>query len=62
VSIVAKRSPISATAELFYSHYTRQPALVSTLVKNCTILLEQRFTARMPLLTSSTAFRLGRRR
>jgi len=35
---------------LFYGHYTGQPALVSTSVKNWWILLVQSFTACMPLL------------
>jgi len=30
---------------LFYDHYTGQPALVSTPIKNCMILFEQSFTA-----------------
>ena len=41
-----------------YGHYTEQSASGGTPVKNWRILLEQSFTARMPLLT----FGLGRRR
>jgi len=36
-------------------HYLAPP------VKNCRILLEQSFTACTPLLTTASAFRLGRR-
>jgi len=43
-------------------HYTEQPALASSSVKNWRILLEQSFTARMPLLMVTGAFGLGRRR
>jgi len=36
------------------SHYTGQPVLAGTPVKNWMILLEQSFTAHMPLLTATT--------
>jgi len=45
----------------FYGYYTGQPALAGT-PKNWTISLKQSFTAHMPLMTATTAFRLGRRR
>ena len=44
-----------------YHHYTGQSVLAGTPVKNWMILLEQSFTARMPLLTATSAFGLGRR-
>jgi len=44
----------------FYSHYTGQPA--GTPVNNWRILLEQSFTACMPLLMATSTFALGRRR
>jgi len=45
----------------FYGHYTGQPALAGTPIKNWRILLEQSSTARMPLVTATSIFRLGRR-
>jgi len=45
----------------FYGHYTGQPALDGTPVKNWRILLVQSFTSRKPLLTATSAFELGRR-
>jgi len=36
-----------------------QPVLPGTPVKNWRILLEQSFSARMPLLVATSAFRLG---
>jgi len=45
----------------FYNHYTDQPLLVSIPVKNCKILLEQSFTAHMPLLMATSTFGLGTR-
>jgi len=46
----------------FYGHYTDQLALACFRLKNWGILLVQSFTARMPLLTATSAFGLGRRR
>jgi len=40
--------------QMFHGHYTGQRVFDR-------ILLEQSFTARMPLLMATTAFRLGRR-
>ena len=45
-----------------YGHYTGQPVLAGTPVKNWRILLEKRFAARMPLLTATSAFEWERRR
>ena len=42
-------------------HYTGQPALAGTPVKNWGILLQQSFTASMPLLMATSAFRAERR-
>jgi len=44
---------LTTTTPLFYGHYTGQPVLASTPVKNCRILLEQSFTAPMPSLAHS---------
>jgi len=41
--------------------YTGQPALAGTPVKNLRMLLEQSFTARMPLPMATSGFGLGRR-
>jgi len=46
---------------LFYGHYTGAPALARTSIKFWNILLVQSFTAHMPLLTATSAFRLRRR-
>jgi len=50
----------------FNGHYTGQPALAGVSlappVKNWKILLEQSFTARMPLLTATSAFGLVSKR
>jgi len=47
----------------FYGHYTGQPGLAKPAApfKNWRILLVQSFTARMPLLTATSTFRLRRR-
>jgi len=45
----------------FYGHFTAQPTLAGTAVKNWKILLEQSFSARMPLLMATSTFGLGRR-
>jgi len=48
---------------LFYGHYTGQSALATAPpVENWKLLLVQSFTARMHLLTATSAFGLGRRR
>jgi len=49
------------TATTVYGHYTAHPVLAGTPVKNWRILLEQSFTARMPLLMAASIFGLGRR-
>jgi len=43
------------------SHYTGPPLSATTDVKNWRILLEQRFTALMPLMMATNAFDLGKR-
>jgi len=43
-------STTTSTATTIYSHYTGQPALAGTPVKNWRILSEQSFTAHMPLM------------
>jgi len=45
----------------YYLFMAEQPALAGTPVKNCRILLEQSFTAHMPLLTATGVFGLWRR-
>ena len=47
----------------FYSHYTGKTVLASTPVKKWRILVEQSFTARMPmpLLTANNVFGSRRR-
>ena len=45
--------------ENYHCRYRVQPVIDGTPVKNWTILLEQSFTARMPLLTATSAFGLG---
>ena len=50
------------TNHLFYGHYSGQPVLAGTSVKNWRILLVQSFTASMPLLAAYSTFGLGRRR
>jgi len=48
---------------LFYGHYTGQSVLATAPpVENWRLLLVQSFTARMHLLTATSAFGLGRRR
>jgi len=44
----------------FYGHYTGQPVLAGISLKNWRILLEQRFTAYIPVLMASSRFVLGR--
>ena len=44
----------------FYGHYTCQPVLAGPPVKNSRILMVLQFTACMPLLTATSAFKLGR--
>jgi len=48
------------TTTTVFWHYTEQPALAGIPLKNWTILLQQSFTAQMPLLTAASALTLGR--
>ena len=43
-----------------YGHYTGQPVLTGTQVKNWKILWKQSFTAQVPLLTATSTFGLKR--
>jgi len=57
---VSNYKKIEATATI-YGHDVGQPVLASTPVKNWRILLQQRFTACMPLLAASSACGLWKR-
>jgi len=45
----------------FYGHYPRQPAFGHTSSSELEDFLKQSFTARVPLLTATSTFGLGRR-
>ena len=59
-SIIIKYMTTTTTV-LWPFIYTGHPALAGTAPKNWRISFVQSFTARMPWLTATTAFRLGRR-
>ena len=56
-AVVSKHTKTTTTV---YCHYTGQVALANTLVKKQWILLEQSFTACMPLLTATYIWSRGK--